>query len=155
MPTTSVTRQHFPGQAVLLIRRQVPRADLQAMLAECFGTLFAHGREAGLPIAGAPVARYVSVGPGAWTVEAAMPLASPVPGSGEMLPGLLPTGPVAMAIHVGPYEQLPQTYAALEKWMADHGARAGGPPWESYVTDPGANPDPATWTTEVYWPLLA
>jgi hypothetical protein len=43
------------------------------MLAECFGKLFAHGQKAGLPIAGWPLARYVSMGPGLWTVDAAMP----------------------------------------------------------------------------------
>jgi len=37
--------------------------------------------------------------------------------------------------------------------MAANGVRAGGAPWESYVTDPGEHPDPADWRTEVYWPL--
>ncbi len=153
MPTISVTRQDFPGQPILLIRRSIPRAELQSMLAECFGKLFAHGHVAGLPVAGGPVARYLVVGEGLWTVEAAMPLATPVGGQGEMESGSLPAGPVAVGIHAGPYEQLPETYAAIEKWMAANGARAAGAPWESYVTDPGQYPNPADWRTEVYWPL--
>jgi AraC family transcriptional regulator len=153
MPTISVTRQQFAGQPILLIRRRIPRPELQGMLAECFGRLFGHGRTAGLPIAGWPVARYLSVGPGLWTVEAAMPLAAPASGEGEMAAGTLPAGPVAVGIHAGPYEQLPETYAAIETWMAQNGARAAGAPWESYVTDPGQHPDPADWKTEVYWPL--
>jgi AraC family transcriptional regulator len=153
MPTISVSRQQFPGQTVLLIRRRLAPSELQGMLAECFGTLFGHGHKAGLPIAGWPVARYLSVGPGLWTVEAAMPLAAAASGEGEMEAGTLPAGPVAVAIHAGPYEQLPATYAAIETWMADNGVRAGGAPWESYVTDPGQHPDPADWRTEVYWPL--
>ena len=153
MPTISVTRQQFPGQPILLIRRRIPRPELQAMLAECFGKLFGHGHRTGLPVAGWPVARYLSVGPGLWTVEAAMPLASAASGEGEMESGSLPAGPVALGVHAGPYEQLSETYAAIEKWMADNGVRAGGAPWESYVTDPGQHPDPADWKTEVYWPL--
>jgi len=153
MPTISVTRQQFAGQPILLIRRRIPRSELQGMLAECFGRLFGHGHKAGLPIAGWPVARYLSVGPGLWTVEAAMPLAAAAAGAGEMEAGTLPAGPVAVGIHAGAYEQLPETYAAVEKWMADNGVRAGGAPWESYVTDPGQHPDPADWRTEVYWPL--
>ena len=153
MPTISVTRQQFPGQPLLLIRRRIPRPELQGMLSECFGKLFGHGHKAGLPIAGSPVARYLSVGPGPWTVEAAMPLAAAASSEGEMEAGTLPAGPVAVGVHAGPYEQLPETYAAIEKWMADHGVRAGGAPWESYVTDPGQHPDPADWKTEVYWPL--
>jgi AraC family transcriptional regulator len=153
MPTISVTRQQYPGQAILLIRRSIPRPELRPMLAECFGKLFAHGAKSGLPIAGWPVARYLSVGPGLWTVEAAMPLAMPASGQGEMQSGTLPAGPVAVGIHAGPYEQLPETYAAIEQWMQANGARAAGAPWESYVTDPGQHPDPADWRTEVYWPL--
>jgi AraC-like DNA-binding protein/effector-binding domain-containing protein len=153
MPTISVTRQEFAGQAILLIRRSIPRSGLQGMLSECFGKLFAHGAKAGLPIAGWPVARYLSVGPGLWTVEAAMPLAAPASGVGEMESGTLPAGPVALGIHAGVYDQLPETYAAIEKWMAENGVRVGGAPWESYVTDPAQHPDPADWRTEVYWPL--
>ena len=153
MPTISVTRQQFPGQPLLLIRRRIPRPELQGMLSECFGKLFGHGHKAGLPIAGSPVARYLSVGPGPWTVEAAMPLAAAASSEGEMEAGTLPAGPVAVGVHAGPYEQLPETYAAIEKWMAENGVRAGGAPWESYVTDPGQHPDPADWKTEVYWPL--
>lgn len=153
MPTISVIRQQYPGQPILLIRRRIARPELQGMLAECFGKLFGHGHTAGLPVAGWPVARYLSVGPGLWTVEAAMPVATATAGEGEMEAGTLPAGPVAVGVHAGPYEQLPETYAAIEKWMADNGVRAGGAPWESYVTDPGQHPDPKDWKTEVYWPL--
>jgi hypothetical protein len=52
MPTISVTRQQFVGQPILLIRRRIPRPELQGMLSECFGKLFGHGHKAGLPIAG-------------------------------------------------------------------------------------------------------
>ena len=153
MPTLSITRQERPEQPILLIRRRIPRTQLQGMLAECFGKLFAHCQTAGLPLAGWPLARYVSMGVGLWTVEAALPLAMAVAGEGEMEAGVLPAGPVALGIHAGPYEQLPETNAAIEKWIEQNGWRVAGPPWESYVTDPGEHPNPADWRTEVFWPL--
>jgi len=58
-----------------------------------------------------------------------------------------------MGIHAGPYEQLPETNAAIEKWIEQNGLRVGGAPWESYVTGPGEHPNPAVWRTEVFWPL--
>ncbi len=149
----TITRKDFPGQPILLIRRRIARGDLSAMLAECFGALFGHGQRSGLPIAGWPLARYVAMGPGLWTVEAAMPLASPAPAAGDMQPGSLPTGPTAFAVHVGAYEQLPETHAAIERWIELQGYQAAGAPWESYVTDPAQHPDPKDWRTEVYWPL--
>ena len=153
MPTLSITRQDRAAQPILLIRRRIARTQLQSMLAECFGTLYTYGQKAGLPIAGWPVARYVATGVGLWTVEAAMPLATSAPGEGEMEAAFLPAGPVAMGLHAGPYEQLSDTNAAIERWIEERGFRIGGAPWESYVTDPAQHPDPADWRTEVYWPL--
>jgi AraC family transcriptional regulator len=153
MPTLSITRQERPAQPVLFIRRRIARSELQGMLAECFGKLYGHAQKAGLPIAGFPLARYVSMGPGLWTVEAAVPLAAPASGEGEMQAGTLPAGPVAMGVHAGPYEQLGDTNAAIERWIEANGFRVGGAPWEWYVTDPGEYPNPEDWRTEVYWPL--
>jgi AraC family transcriptional regulator len=153
MPTLSIARQERPEQPVLLIERRVARSELQPMLAECFGKLYAHGHKAGLPIAGWPIARYLSVGPGLWTVQAAMPLAASVPGEGEMEARALPGGPVAMAVHAGSYDELGETYAAMEKWIEANGFKTAGAPWESYVTDPGQLPNPADWRTEIFWPL--
>jgi hypothetical protein len=149
----TIIRKDFPGQPVLLIRRRIARDELPNFLAECFGTLFGHGQRSGLPIAGWPLARYVAMGPGLWTVEAAMPLASASAPVGELQSGSLPAGPTAFAIHVGAYERLPETHAAIERWIEAQGHKVGDAPWESYVTDPAEHPDPADWRTEVYWPL--
>ncbi len=153
MPVLSITREERAEQPILLIRRRIPRTQLQGMLAACFGKLFAHCQTAGIPLAGWPLARYVSMGVGLWTVEAALPVATTVTGEGEMEPGVLPGGPVALGVHAGPYEQLPETNAAIEKWIEQSGWHVAGAPWESYVTDPGEYPNPADWRTEVFWPL--
>ena len=149
----TIMRKDCSEQPILLIRRRIARSELQKMLAESFGMLFAHGQRNGLPVAGWPLARYIAMGPGLWTVEAAMPLAVPAPASGEMQPGSLPAGPAAFAVHVGGYDRLPDTHAAIERWIEAQGYQVGGAPWESYVTDPAQHPDPADWRTEVYWPL--
>jgi AraC family transcriptional regulator len=82
-----------------------------------------------------------------------MPLAAPAAGEGEMEAGFLHAGAVALGVHAGPYEGLPETHLAIDRWLEEQGYRVAGPPWEQYVTDPGEHPDPADWRTEVYWPL--
>jgi AraC family transcriptional regulator len=149
----SIVRKEIPEQPILLIRRRIVPGTMKEVLAECFGKLFTHGAKAGLPMAGWPLCRYISTGPGLWTIEPAMPLAAPAEGEGDMQAGVLPGGPVALGIHAGPYEGLPQTNAAIEQWIEANGFKVGGAPWEQYVTDPGEHPDPADWRTEVYWPL--
>jgi len=54
---------------------------------------------------------------------------------------------------MGAYDKLQDTYAAIERWMQEHGVRAAGAPWESYITDPAEHPDPAKWRTDVFWPI--
>lgn len=56
-------------------------------------------------------------------------------------------------MHAGAYDQLQETYAAMEKWIGEQGLSTAGAPWEVYVTDPGDYPDPADWRTEVFWPV--
>jgi AraC family transcriptional regulator len=153
MPTLSIRRKEVEAQHILFIRRRIAPSELKATLGECFGKLFTHGAKTGLPIAGWPLCRYISTGLGLWTIEPAMPLASPAAGEGEMLAGMLPAGPVAFGIHAGPYENLPDTNAAIERWIEANGFTVGGSAWEQYVTDPGEHPNAADWRTEVYWPL--
>lgn len=156
MPTSTVERRVLADeQPILFIQRRIPFADLQATMALSYGQLYGHAHEVGLAVAGHPIARHISTGAGLWTVDFVMPLSVPAEGSGEMQAGTLAAGPVAFAVHVGPYDQLSQTYAAIETWMEAEGESIGGAPWEWYVTDPGEVPDPAEWRTEIYWPLKA
>jgi AraC family transcriptional regulator len=153
MPTLSITRKEIQPQHILYIRRRIAPSEMKEALGECFGKLFTHGAKAGLPIAGWPLCRYVSTGMGLWTIEPAMPLASPATDEGEMKCDILPGGAVALGIHAGPYENLPDTNAAIERWIEANGYKVAGAPWEQYVTDPGEHPDPKDWRTEVYWPI--
>jgi AraC family transcriptional regulator len=153
MPVLSITREERDAQPILFMRRRIARADLQATLAECFGTLYGHAQKTGLALAGFPLARYLSTGPGLWNIEPAIPLVAPAPGEGDMQAGFLPGGPLAVGIHAGAYDHLADTHSAIERWIEANNFRVGGAPWEWYVTDPGEHPDPADWRTEVYWPL--
>ena len=115
--------------------------------------MFGHCQKVGLPLDGRPFTRYVSTGPGLWVIEAGKPLAAVAPGEGEIEAGFLAGGPAAMAVHAGPYDQLSETYVAIERWIGANGLKAASAPWESYITDPADHPDPADWRTEVFWPL--
>lgn len=51
---------------------------------------------------------------------------------------VLPGGPWAATLHVGPYPQLPLAYAALLEHVREHGHHPVGPVTETYLTDPSA-----------------
>ena len=49
----------------------------------------------------------------------------------------LPAGTCAALIHVGPYEGLDRSIAALKRWAAEHGHLPDGPLQTVFVDDPG------------------
>ena len=83
MPTLSIERRELAAQPALIIRRRIPRDDLQATMADCFGRVFGHCQKVGLPLDGRPFTRY-SRRARAWTIECGKPLATPASGKGEI-----------------------------------------------------------------------
>ena len=153
MSLLSIERKEIAPMPFLFVRRQTARSELSQTLAECFGVVFPHCMKAGLAMAGFPLARYPAAGPGLITVEAGIPLVEPTTPVGDMQYCELPGGPAVFAVHGGPYDQLGDTHAAIERWIQDKNLRVAGPPWEWYVTDPGEHPDPKDWRTHIYYPL--
>ena len=153
MPMLSIERRELTPAHVLVVRARCARHELSKTMGECFGKAFPYAMGTGVPLAGRPFTRYLSTGPGLFTIESGCVIASSAPGSGDVEAATLPGGPVAVAMHGGPYDTLSETYAEMERWIEKNGWRTGGAPWESYITDPAEHPDPANWRTEIYWPL--
>ena len=153
MPTLSIERRELAAKPILYVRLRAARHELPTAIAEGVGKSYMYAQKAGIALAGHPLTRYLSAGPGLLDVEVGIPLTAAAAGDGDVQAGELPGGPAVVAVHGGPYEQLSETYAAMERWMTTNGLHPGGAPWEWYVTDPAEHPDPANWRTEVYWPL--
>jgi hypothetical protein len=68
-------------------------------------------------MAGPPFTRYPAIGAGLLTIEAGVPLVAAASGGDDVESGVLAAGPAAVATHAGPYDQLSETYAAIERWM--------------------------------------
>ncbi len=153
MPTLSIERREIAAQPALFVRRTTARRDLAETIRAGFGTTFEFARTAGAAMAGPPFVRYPAMSEEQLTIEAGMPVAARVAGVGDVKAGELTGGPVLVGLHAGPYDQLRETFSAMERWAAEHGATLAGAPWESYLTDPHKHPDTAEWRTEVVWPL--
>jgi AraC family transcriptional regulator len=152
----SITKKELAPQPVLIVRRRVKRSEIAAAIGEALPGIFVYAQQHGIALAGLPFTRYVEMGPGLITMEPGMRVVSPGPaGHGEIVADTLPGGLVATTVHAGPYDKLPDAYAAIEQWMEAEGLVAAGPPWESYLNDPSDFPDPKDWKTEVFWPVAS
>ena len=109
-------------------------------------------REAGVALAGPPFARYLAFEPRI-RAEIGFPVQRPAPHVGRVFPGRLPGGRVASVVHIGSFDGLEHTYGLMHRWLAELGLRPTGPIWEVYWSDPEAEPDPATWRTEIFAPI--
>jgi effector-binding domain-containing protein len=141
-----------PQQAAV-IRAEVPMAELPSVFDRGFHAVMAAVAEQGLAVTGPPFGFYPSL-PGD-TVEVAVgfPVSGPVAPAGEVTGMELPGGRAVQAVHVGPYDTLERTYGELMAWVQGQGLRLATGMWESYLSDPAAEPDPATWRTQITWPL--
>jgi AraC family transcriptional regulator len=163
--TYSIEKKELSPQPVLVVRRKVKRSEIAAAIGEALPRVFAYSAQRGIALAGLPFTRYIDMGPELITMEPGMcvapgaeigsdPAGTQTSAEGEVVSSILPGGPVAGTIHTGPYDQLPNAYAAVEQWIKSQGFTPAGAPWESYLTDPGEQPDPKDWKTEVLWPII-
>lgn len=87
------------------------------------------------------------------TVEVAMAVTSDKEGNDRVKKGMTYAGTALKATHMGPYEATGEVHMAMNKYIAENGHEMTGSCWEVYVTDPGNEPDPAKWITEIYYPV--
>ena len=147
-----VTTQ-LDAQPILGIRTKTTMNELAQIMGPLFGEVFGYIQQHGQAPGGMPLARYHSMDGDAVELECAIPVASPLAGTDRIQACELPAGTVATVTHMGPYDDLPGTWAALTEWMKTEGLQAAGAPWEVYVTDPGAEPDQSKWRTDIFFPI--
>lgn len=136
-----------------VLRAQVPVAELPTFFQKAFGATWEVMQAQGLAPTGPPFALYRGMPAETVDVEVGFPVTSPVRPAGEVLPGTLPGGRAVEAMHVGPYDTMGETYGQVEQWMVAERLRPGPVMWESYLSDPQTEPDPATWHTLIHWPV--
>lgn len=119
-------------------------------------------RAQGVAPAGAPFIRYLIIDMATkLDIEVGWPVASALTGTDRVHTGILPAGRYAALLYTGPYEGdgLIKANGALvdwgaaqglvwDSWQDEHGD-AFGARLETYITDPGEEPDPSKWETEV------
>jgi effector-binding domain-containing protein len=140
-------------QPTAAIRVTIEPARMGEAFDEVFPETLAYLERVGASPAGPPFARFFDYTEDEADFEAGFPVSEPVQGEGRIAASELPGGLAAVTTHVGPYEGLQDTHAAIGEWVLANGHDPSGPVWEVYVTNPREEPDPSKRRTEVVWPL--
>jgi effector-binding domain-containing protein len=154
MTLTAIEVRELAPEHTAVIRKRISMQEtnrIPGWIAETMGAM----QRAGQQPAGMPFLRTLSMDADSMEIEVGWPLTAPFGGEGDVLPGTLPGGPTAVASYFGPYEGIGPAYEAVQAWCKEHERESAGPPWESYFTDPNAEPDPSKWRTDIHFPLRA
>ncbi|MBD80445.1 MAG: hypothetical protein CL840_16130 [Crocinitomicaceae bacterium] len=122
-------------------------------LGKMYGAIMGHCGENQVESAGAPFAIYHSWDGKATRVEAGIPLAEAIKGTDAIESKTLYAGNALKLVYMGPYDQGEVAHNAVADYAEANGKEIVGPPWEVYVTDPGNEPDPNKYITEIYYPI--
>jgi len=89
-------------------------------------------------------------------LEAFIPIAQPVfvaESERDVSIGEIPAASVAVLVHMGRYDSIPDTYRTLGAWVARNAENAGERIREWYVVGPADVDDPEQYRTEISWPI--
>jgi effector-binding domain-containing protein len=150
---TTFTVENVDPRPAAVVRAEVPMAELREVFDRGFTDVMHAVQSQGVAIAGPPFGYYPRMPGETVAVLVGFPVAHAITADGDVEPFELPGGPAVTGTHVGPYEALAQTYEQLMSWTADAGLTLAEGMWESYLSDPGVEPDPNTWRTLIVWPL--
>jgi effector-binding domain-containing protein len=131
----------------------VPRAEIGRVMGPGIGEVMGALQAQGIAPAGPWLTHHLKFDPGTFDFEICVPVTSAVAPTGRVRPGWLPAATAARTVYHGGYEGLGAAWQELDAWIASQGKKPGPSLWEVYLTDPHANPDPATWRTELNRPL--
>lgn len=135
---------------VMSIRATVPVEQVGDTLGHCFSEIMEYLTAQGTAPMGPPFTRFHSYNPGKMEIEAGFPVTELLEGTKRIRPSKLPGGEVAIAWHLGHYEQIGTTHQRLAEWLDSHELASEDVRWEVYWTDPGREPDSSKWRTQLF-----
>jgi effector-binding domain-containing protein len=146
--------KELPAQPVLSIHAKVPAAELPEFFGESFSKLFPYLASLDeVPVA-PPFALYHGMPTEeGFDMEVCVPTGKVLVEAGEIKASELPGGTFASTVHLGPYDEVADTYGALMAWIGGRGYAPSGPSREIYVVGMG-QAEPKDYVTEVLIPVV-
>ncbi|HOY48271.1 MAG TPA: GyrI-like domain-containing protein [Flavobacteriales bacterium] len=129
-------------------------ATIGNKMGAAFGEIEAAIKNQKLEMAGAPFALYYTDSQTNFDFDMGIPVSKSGKAVGRIKPGKMKPGKTVVAIYQGPYENTWKGSEAVMNYLKEHPKLSiAGPMYESYVSDPGMEPDSTKWITNVVFPV--
>jgi AraC family transcriptional regulator len=136
-------------QRVLGIREEVALAGIGEAIGRLLPEVLACAADR---VSGPPLVRYHAWRDDRGTLEVAVRVRMGTEGRGRVVASTLPGGRAVVAVHVGPYSGLKETWAEVHAFMKEQGVEGREAPWEVYLSDCNEVP-PERLLTRIVWPI--
>lgn len=140
-------------QPAAAMRGDVAQSDMPDFFGRAFHRVMEVVTAAGVTVVGPPFGFYPSMPTETVAVEAGFPVSSAIDETDDVHNLELPGGNAVVAVHVGPFETMEDTYNQLMEWAGRNGHRLADAMWEQYLSDSAVEPDPSQWQTRIVWPV--
>jgi effector-binding domain-containing protein len=137
------------SRPIAFIQMTVPRDAIQAVMGPGLREIMDAIAAQGVAPAGPWFTHHRRMDPEVFDFEITVPVARPVTASGRVVPGELPAMRVVRTVYRGGYEGLGDAWQEFDAWIESQGLATQPDLWEVYASGPEADPDPATWATEL------
>ena len=153
--TSAIELRFVPAQTLVSERLSVAPAALGAAIGGAIGETRVLLARHGVQPTGMPVTIYHATTPEdeLLPIEVGWPIGTPLPAEGRIGMGTLGGVTVARTTYQGSYDTIAEAFAAVARWIQQHGHEAAAAPWETYLTSPGEETDPAATLTNICWPI--
>lgn len=138
-------------QSAIAIREKVRTGEIP----QAFGRMFqelAPVLQKEVRCVGPPFAFYHSWSGEETDMEVGFPIAGEGITKGRIRPFQLPAVKAAVAMHVGPYDKMMESYNVVLEWMKTNEKKPAGYMWEEYLNSPDEVP-PEKLLTRLVWPF--
>jgi effector-binding domain-containing protein len=142
------------AQPTAVIHLQIPKDQIQQAMGPAISEVMAAVAAQGQEPAGPWFTHHFRIDANGWDFEVGVPVEAVVKPAGRVAPGRRPAMRVARTVHRGPYEGLGPAWGQLGEWLESNGHRPAADLWECYLAGPDADPDPATFRTQLDRPLV-
>jgi effector-binding domain-containing protein len=156
MPATEPKLERRDAQPYVGIRTKAAIPELPSVIPQLHDEARRWLSSQGSAPAGPPFIRYYTTDMSTeLDIELGWPTDSNLSGAGHIHAGVLPAGRYAVLLYTGPYDKLVSVTAGLLAWAQEHGVtwKMAGEEWgariEIYHRDPGDEPNPEKWETEL------